>query len=767
MPVETLPFPVPPRGDRAAAQPPAPCRPPPVALAPAQGLQRALATALSALAAVALLAGLLAAPAAQAERQRPGQTRGQTATARQTPPPAAREGRAQARNPSRSQVRKTSPRQATRALTKATSQARSRTRRAPAASAQPRATPVDTRSTAARRAASAARLTPPLPAFATAADQGWGTAAALPDASAAAGDPAPDGAAGEPCDLRWQLRLQADGRSAVLSLNLRWPTDTSAARGQPRPAQQLLLQLPATWPQLNPVALDGTPALLPVADAPLLRTLAYAGQPQLQLRWQLRPAPGLQALQLRPHWLLMAGHAVLPVPEVAPVGRALALCVGIEGLPDDSRWMGSSGVGQGGRMLWRSLGSPGQVQHMLWAGGRLHWLTRQADGQTLHLAQPDDGRQPAAALLPLAAAFAEAVQQQRRHWHDADAPQTALLVLPPAATAADTATPAGGNATAPAAATAASALNDSADRLQGPGPAADDASPDRRSAAASAHSGAENGLAGSPGSDPDSSPDRAPDEGPATGQAWGQLLLLPQPTAPARAAATRLALHEALLRQRLPDRLGPQVVLGRHDDALRAWLGEGLVAYALHRLPLQWGLWTLDDYAALINRRIADHLASPVLGASNAQVARGWMHDPALAALPSARGEWLALHWQQALRAAGHPGLDALLRTLMLPSAQARREGTLSQPLATHRLLAALRRVLGQRAHQDIERWIEQGQRFDFRADLLGPCFERGSAPAATPPTYRARPAAAAQADCRAWQGLSPAPTLPSPSPSP
>jgi len=138
---------------------------------------------------------------------------------------------------------------------------------------------------------------------------------------------------------------------------------------------------------------------------------------------------------------------------------------------------------------------------------------------------------------------------------------------------------------------------------------------------------------------------------------------------------------------------------------------------------LRDGRWTAADYANELNRKIAQYLSLPELQLPNAQIAAGAARNPALAALPAARGEWLALHWHASLRAAGQPGLEALMRRLLVPVAQARREGPISGPLATHRLVAALRAMLDDQPLRDIQQRIEQGEAWPFAPDTLGPCF--------------------------------------------
>jgi hypothetical protein len=228
--------------------------------------------------------------------------------------------------------------------------------------------------------------------------------------------------------------------------------------------------------------------------------------------------------------------------------------------------------------------------------------------------------------------------------------------------------------------------------------------------------------------------------------------------APATLAVPSLAFDELLgsqwLRTWLPERLGPIAHLGRGDSALRAWFTDGFADFMLHRWLLRDGRWRAEDYAEVVNRKLARHLALPERDADNLRVASGRAGPDALALLPAARGEWLALRWHQALRQAGQPGLEHLLRGLVVPAAQAHREGPLSTPLATHRLLAGLRKPLGDEPLRELTQHIDQGSRFGFDGDSLGPCFEALSGQAA--PAWRARDQALTHADCQGWLNDSP-----------
>ena len=201
----------------------------------------------------------------------------------------------------------------------------------------------------------------------------------------------------------------------------------------------------------------------------------------------------------------------------------------------------------------------------------------------------------------------------------------------------------------------------------------------------------------------------------AGGTAWHRALAL-QATAEldVPGAGFDLLLTQALTRAWVAERFGPLAHAGRGDEGLRAWFSEGVADFLAHRALLRQGLWTAADYAATLNRRIDAYLQANGPGAAPSA-------DPL--ALPALQGEWLALRWHAALLAAGRPGLEAQLQRLLVPAAQARREGPISAPLATHRLLAALRPVLGDTALADLKRHVEQGERVEFGPALLGPCF--------------------------------------------
>lgn len=199
----------------------------------------------------------------------------------------------------------------------------------------------------------------------------------------------------------------------------------------------------------------------------------------------------------------------------------------------------------------------------------------------------------------------------------------------------------------------------------------------------------------------------------ATGSAWHQAMVV-QASAATALPAQLLdgAIAQALSRLWLQDRFGPLVQAGRDDAPLRRWFSEGVADFLAHQALLRDGRWSPADWAAELNRQI-DRWALPGPGGPGA---------PDLDAA-AARGEWLALHWHQQLRAQGQPGLDPLLRRLLIPAAQARREGPISAPLATHRLVAALRARLGDAPLREVQRVVDRAEPVPVHPDTLAACF--------------------------------------------
>lgn len=238
----------------------------------------------------------------------------------------------------------------------------------------------------------------------------------------------------------------------------------------------------------------------------------------------------------------------------------------------------------------------------------------------------------------------------------------------------------------------------------------------------------------------------------AWGSAWHQTAVVQVqvqvevPTGPAPAAAELdAAVTQALNRLWLLDRFGPLVQAGRDDEPMRRWFSQGVADFLAHQALLRDQRWSVADLADHYNRQIERWASPPPPGLAAS--------DPGALDAAAARGEWLALQWHALLRARGQPGLDALMRRLMVPAAQARREGPISAPLATHRLVAALRAQLGDLPLRELQRVVERGQPVWVYPDTLAACFSQTQGELLQ---VQARPQALQQAACQGWLGLGP-----------
>jgi len=426
--------------------------------------------------------------------------------------------------------------------------------------------------------------------------------------------------------------------------------------------QRSTLRLPGGWAEVVDAQADSgpPPRLQPVPDAPTLRSVAHAPGERVRLQWRLR---------------LPAGSAAAGSTQLAARWFALA-GLGVLPVPDelDERNPPSACVGFAGLPAdsrWASSHGSAQGASALFrlppSPLPLRWRVQQAlfAGGALQVQQQLAGGQPVTVAMPADAPW--------RFNADALAQASALAVAAQRRYWADTA----------------------------PGPALL--------------------VLLLPGGNGGSSTGRGE---PGAGAAWHQALALQAGADLAVPGAGFDALIAgALARAWVAERFGPLAHAGRGDEAMRAWFSEGWADFLAHRSLLREGRWTAEDYAATLNRKIERYLESPERAADNARLASGLVRDESGAAVLAARGEWLALQWHGALRAAGEPGLEAAMSRLLVPAAQARREGPISAPLATHRLVAAMRRVLDDAPMRDLTRQIDQGVPFAFDAGTLGPCF--------------------------------------------
>ncbi len=484
----------------------------------------------------------------------------------------------------------------------------------------------------------------------------------------------PKAAANEVCDLQFRLRTVLDSQPRQLQMSMAFQ---AGARSRSS------IRLPQPWAGVNDFAEHlgelrlANPAQRLQADAPAPDRRVIHHQPgeRVELLYRItspiqdaddtapRPHRDSYRTQLGARWFQAFGHALFPTLLGAEDNRAQRLCLDLEGLSAQAWWAHSHGVSQGATASIRLSARPEILLDSVFLGGELQLRERRIDGQPVWTVMP--AATPFGfSIDALADRVAELIGLQRRFWAHAEA----RLGAAAAGTRAPSIAP-----------------------------------PQHQLVVLQPNHQPRGNLGGT-----------------AVHQAFAMHASndLKLPGMPFDHLLTHEHLHHWI-----PRRLGPMVYTGRDDEAQRYWFSEGFTDAYTHRLLLSAGLWSLADYAKALNAKIDRYRQSPALKATNVQVAAGFFTDAPLSDLAYARGEWLALRWHAALRDKGHPGLDAVLRRLLLPADKSRPDGPLSQPLVTHRLVAALRPVLAEAPLADIAAHIDKGQPFDFGEATLGPCF--------------------------------------------
>ena len=177
----------------------------------------------------------------------------------------------------------------------------------------------------------------------------------------------------------------------------------------------------------------------------------------------------------------------------------------------------------------------------------------------------------------------------------------------------------------------------------------------------------------------------------------------------------------------IPDRIG---AMGE-DESNRYWFSEGFTNYLTHRLLLQSGVWSLQQYAESLNRMIATYLQSPVINVSNERLGKEFFTNRGqIGELAYQRGELLALVWANKLAQTANSeprgkSLEAHLQALKLSKTEAPERGSQQTDIfAVKRLRDALKRDLGAVIDDDIDAFITRGETFAIDSQFLGPCFD-------------------------------------------
>lgn len=547
-----------------------------------------------------------------------------------------------------------------------------------------------------------------------------GCALGMDPAQAAAPEPLAAATAPAGCALAWQLQWPDDTLPRRLWLDLWFD-----AGGRSRST----LRLPAGWdglteagPAASPAASTADPAagvgtvralrLRPVADEPTLRTLDHAPGERVHLRWRLKLPQAVAADLASPdsmpprRWLALTGQAVLPMLDEVDDRNPPSACVGLvtTGLGTGETW-GAAGHAPDAPMAAPAPAIP--------ATRPMQWVSSFGAGQgsSAWFRLPSGaaaGSTPLRTQVQRALVAGGDLQVQTL---TADG-QAVSVALPPATLGA-TGQPWRFDAAALAQASAQAVAQQRqfwGDKSHGAPPLLVLVAP----------------ATAGPGAPTAAQP----------AMSWHRAVLLPAPPdlAVPSPEFDGLIAH-ALAQHWMGDRFGPVAYVGQGDAASRDWFSPGWAHFFAHRTLMRSGQRRLQDQAELLSQRLA----------------LGMQRGAPSADTMAARGEWLAMQWHTALRNRGLPGLDAVMRRLLLSPAQSRHEGPLSAPLVTHRLVAALRPVLGDAPLLDIGRVIERGEALGAAPGALGPCFAVEPGP---PLAVRVPDQAITQTACQGWLGL-------------
>ncbi|MFZ5670242.1 MAG: hypothetical protein ACOY4K_12165 [Pseudomonadota bacterium] len=141
------------------------------------------------------------------------------------------------------------------------------------------------------------------------------------------------------------------------------------------------------------------------------------------------------------------------------------------------------------------------------------------------------------------------------------------------------------------------------------------------------------------------------------------------------------------------------------------WFSEGFTDFYTYRTLAGAGLWSLEDYAAELNRVLTAYDRSTVRAAPNSRILTGFWADPEVKSLPYQRGMLLAFWWDARVRAAtgGTKDLDDVLRLMMQRRNAAEAGG---RPVAFVRpaFVSAIKDVAGLDIGADIDRYVEAGE---------------------------------------------------------
>lgn len=169
------------------------------------------------------------------------------------------------------------------------------------------------------------------------------------------------------------------------------------------------------------------------------------------------------------------------------------------------------------------------------------------------------------------------------------------------------------------------------------------------------------------------------------------------------------------------------IIKRQSPEELTYWFVEGFSDYYARLFSLREGLISLQDYLDDLNKLLKNYHTSAVKGLRNSEVAWNFWHDQSMNKMPYYKGDIMAHVWNDQIykNSAGKQSLDTFMHDLLL---KAKSENFL---VSNKNVADLFKKYLPGNSADDIQRYIENGQRIDVLPPSLGPCvfLEQGSIP--------------------------------------
>ena len=161
------------------------------------------------------------------------------------------------------------------------------------------------------------------------------------------------------------------------------------------------------------------------------------------------------------------------------------------------------------------------------------------------------------------------------------------------------------------------------------------------------------------------------------------------------------------------------VIERAQPDELTYWFSEGFTDFYARRLLYRAGLITIADYARSLEASLSAYYASPVLHASNQEMAASFWTNDSAQKLAYRRGDAVALAVDARIRATsgGARSLDDVMKDLC------RRGRETGERVSTDSLIATFAKETSPDFAELVRQWVVTGDAVSIEPDALSPCL--------------------------------------------